>query len=134
MCLRAKLFLPVCLGFAAWGQDQPPVPASPVVLENTGKPMLLPFSCTNEDILWAGLACTEEEPCPIYLELSATEAVGSRILAAGNIHSDTVTLYSVLLGSEDAGHTWSEAHERIRAAALDRFQVLDGENGWISGE
>ena len=95
--------------------------------------MLLPFSCTNEDIVWAGLACSEEEPCPTYLELTAVEAVGSRILAAGNIHSDTVTLYSVLLGSEDAGHTWSEVHERIRAAALDRFQFLDTENGWISG-
>ena len=55
----------------------PPVP----VLENTGKPILLPFRCTGEDIQAAGLTCSEEDPCPVYLELSAVQATGTRIVA-----------------------------------------------------
>jgi photosystem II stability/assembly factor-like uncharacterized protein len=45
-----------------------------------------------------------------------------------------VTLYSVLLASEDAGHTWREAYERIRGASLDHIQFLDAELGWTSGQ
>jgi photosystem II stability/assembly factor-like uncharacterized protein len=96
--------------------------------------MLLPFRCTVDDVQWAGLSCSADEPCPVYLELAAVESAAGRIFAAGNIHALDVTLYSVLLASEDAGHTWREAYERIRGASLDRIQFLDAELGWISGQ
>ena len=96
--------------------------------------MVLPYQCTLDDIQWAGLACSEDEPCPIYLELSAAESSGARMFVAGNIHSSTVTLYSVLLGSEDSGHTWREAHARIRGAGLDHIQFVDTATGWVGGE
>jgi photosystem II stability/assembly factor-like uncharacterized protein len=96
--------------------------------------MRLPFACTDEDIKEAGLTCTEEDPCPVYLELTAVEAVGTRIFLAGNLHSPAVTLFSTLLGSDDAGHTWRESSQRIRSAGLDRIQFLDAENGWAAGE
>jgi hypothetical protein len=83
---------------------------------------------------WAGMSCSMEEPCPIYLELSAVDAIGNKVYAAGNIHSQTVTLYSVLLGSDDLGHSWQEVHPRIRGAGLDRVQFADLENGWVGGE
>jgi hypothetical protein len=83
---------------------------------------------------WAGLSCTEQDPCPAYFELAATEPSGARIFAAGNIHSESVTLYSVLLGSEDGGKTWREVHDRIRGAGLDHIQFADLINGWVSGE
>ena len=123
---------------AAWGQGQTP-PASPeqatvAALENIGKPMLLPFRCTDEDMQWAGMSCSEEEPCPVYFEVTAAEPIGDKIFVAGNIHSTTVTLFSVLLGSEDAGKTWLEIHERIRGAGLDHIQFADFANGWTSGE
>jgi hypothetical protein len=124
----------------AWAQDQPPAaspppaPLPPPVLENAGKPMLLPFQCTAEDLQFAGLSCTEEEPCPLYLELTAVESAGDRILAAGNLHSTAVTLASVMLASEDAGRTWREVHEHIRGAGLDHLQFLDAQTGWASGE
>jgi hypothetical protein len=127
----------VSLGY---GQDQlPVVPAqvptpAPAVLENKGKPMELAYQCTAEDIRWAGLACTDEDPCPIYLDLEASEAAGNRIVVAGNIHSDAATLYSVLLTSEDNGSTWTEPQARIRGAALDRIQFANSETGWISGQ
>jgi photosystem II stability/assembly factor-like uncharacterized protein len=103
------------------------------VLENTGKPMLVPFRCTEDDVRWAGLACSEEDPCAVYLELAAVESAGNRIFASGNIHTGAATLYTVLLGSEDGGGAWREAHERIRGAGLDHIQFLDPETGWTSG-
>lgn len=118
-------------------QDQPPAGAPvqvvPPVIENTGKPMLIPFQCSDEDIRSGGLACSEDDPCQIYVELAAAGAAGPRIFAAGDIHAEAATLYSVLLGSEDAGHTWRELHERIRTATLDHIQFVDAETGFMSG-
>lgn len=96
--------------------------------------MVVEFRCSEEDIQLAGLSCSPDDPCPLYLELSAVEAVGNRVFLAGNLHSSSTTLYSVLLASDDAGKTWREPYERIRAAGLDRIQFVDFESGWISGE
>jgi photosystem II stability/assembly factor-like uncharacterized protein len=125
---------------ALWAQDQPPavtltpVPPPAPILENTGKAMVLPYQCTAEDLHWAGLSCTEEEPCPLFLELTAADSAGDRILAAGNIHSTSITLASVMLASEDAGHTWREVHPHIQGAGFDHLQFLDAETGWASGQ
>ena len=121
---------------AALAQEQPPAPsaAPPPVLENLGKPMAVPFRCTEDDIQWAGLTCSENDPCAVYLEIAAVGTTGDRIFAVGNLHAAAMTLYSVLLASDNAGRTWSEPHERIRGAGLDRVQLADAENGWISGE
>ncbi len=102
-------------------------------LENTGKPMRVPFECTEADTQAAGLSCSEEEPCPVYVELGNVESVGSKLFLTGNLHSPTATLYSILLATEDAGKTWSEPHPRIRFAGLDQIQFIDFQNGWISG-
>ncbi len=95
--------------------------------------MLVPFHCTEEDIRTAGLTCSEQDPCPVYLELAAVESTGIRIFAAGNIHTPTATLYTILLGTEDNGQTWREVHERVSGAGLDHLQFADVETGWISG-
>jgi photosystem II stability/assembly factor-like uncharacterized protein len=110
-----------------------PVPP-PAVLTNGGKPMLLPFQCADEDIRWAGMSCSEDAPCPVFLELATVEALGNRILAAGNIHGDAVTLYSVLLASDDNGLSWREPHERIRGAGLDHIEHLGAGVAWIAGQ
>jgi hypothetical protein len=112
----------------------PPAPAPPPVFAYEGKPITLPFHCSIEDMRWAGMTCSEDEPCPIYLELSSTEAVGDRVFAAGNIHSDAVTLYSVLLSSGDGGHSWQAEPGTVRGAGLDRIQFLDALTGWIGGQ
>ena len=126
---RLTAAMSLTAGFLA-AQDPP----EPPPLENTGKPILLPFRCTDDDIQWAGLSCSVDEPCPVYLELTAVEAIGTKLFTAGNIHAQTITLYSVLLGSDDAGHTWREAYQRIRGAGLDHLQFADFGNGWASGE
>jgi hypothetical protein len=124
---------------ALWPQDQPPPPAAapappgPPVLRNAGKPMVVPFQCTDEDIRAAGLTCSEDDPCPMYLELAAVDSTGIRLFTAGNIHASTATLYSILLGSDDNGATWREVNERIRATGLDHIQFAGTDTGWSSG-
>ena len=95
--------------------------------------MAVPFTCTDEDMQWAGMSCTEEQPCPVYLELSAIGTVANRILLLGNIHTESMTLYSLLLSSDDGGATWQEPYQRMRGIVLDHIQMIDFQNGWISG-
>ena len=102
-------------------------------MENNGKPMVLPFHCTDDDIQFAGLTCSEDDPCPIYLELSAAAAQGEHIVAAGNIHSASVTLYTALVESQDGGRTWRDPHTRVRSGGLDHVQFLDADTAWVSG-
>ena len=106
----------------------------PPLLENSGKPMRVPFECTDDDMQWAGMSCSEEEPSPVYLEVSAMEPVGNRLVVLANIHTESITLYSVVLTSEDAGATWREPYERTRGVGLDHVQFIDFQNGWISGQ
>src|SRR5262245_15988138 len=115
MQLRPLAFLAAGLLVA---QDAPAPSAAPPVLENTGQPMVLPVRWTEEDIHWAGLTCTEDDPCPIYLELTNVHSSADNLFAAGNLHSASVTMYSVLLASADGGRSWREAHDRIRGAGL----------------
>jgi photosystem II stability/assembly factor-like uncharacterized protein len=96
-------------------------------------PVRVAFECTEADSQAANLSCSEQEPCPVFLELNSVEAVGNKIFLAGNLHTSTTTLYSILLVSDDAGKTWNEPHPRIRFAGLDEMQFIDFENGWISG-
>jgi hypothetical protein len=97
-------------------------------------PVKLAFQCTEDDMQWAGMTCSEQEPCPVYLELSNIAALGQKIFLTGDIHSTATTLYSVLLASEDAGATWREPFERIRGGQLDHIQFHDFEAGWVSGQ
>jgi hypothetical protein len=135
--MLGKLTLAVAISSRLLAQDPPPptpVSQAPAIFEYEGKPITLPFHCSLEDVRWSGMTCSEDEPCPIYLELSSTEAVGDRVFAAGNIHSDAVTLFSVLLSSGDGGHSWQAGTDSVRGAGLDRIQFLDAVTGWISGE
>ena len=110
-----------------------PAPAKPV-LGNDGTPMMVPYRCSDEDVRLAGLSCGEDSPCPMFLEISSVEALGSQVLLTGNIHSEAMTLYSILLSSEDNGHTWQEPIDRIRGSGLDHIERLGSETAWISGQ
>jgi hypothetical protein len=102
-------------------------------LANSGKPMRVLYECTPADTQAAGLGCSDEDPCPVYLELSNVEAVGVKIFVTGNLHTPMATLYSILLESEDNGSTWTEPHARMHSSGLDQIQFVDFQNGWISG-
>jgi hypothetical protein len=91
------------------------------------------YACPAEDVEKFGLACSEDEPCEVFLELASVEGVGSTLFAAGNLHTLNTTLSSVLLTSADSGKTWTEPNPRIPAAALDQVQFPDFQHGWVSG-
>ena len=110
-------------------------PAGPVKLEYTGQPLVLGQpQCTDEEIQSLGLSCTREDPCPIYLELAAQEALGNTIVLTGNVHSREATLSSVLLMSEDLGKSWTEPFGRVKNGVLDQVQFIDFQNGWVAGQ
>jgi photosystem II stability/assembly factor-like uncharacterized protein len=96
-------------------------------------PIRVAYECTAAETQAAGLACSEQDPCPVYLELSNVDSAGPRVFIVGNIHTPMATLDSILLGSEDGGKTWAEPHPRIRQSGLDQIQFVDSEHGWISG-
>jgi photosystem II stability/assembly factor-like uncharacterized protein len=102
-------------------------------LENSGKPMRVLYECAAADTQAAGLGCSEEDPCPVYIELANVEAVAGKIFVTGNLHTPTATLDSILLASEDGGSMWTEPHPRARSSGLDQIQFIDFQNGWISG-
>lgn len=112
---------------------KPEAPARPVYAF-AGKPLNVDFKCTEDDIMAFGLTCTEDEPCEVYLELTALESVGGKVFATGNLHTRDVTMWSMLLASEDGGKTWTEAHERMRSTGLEHIQFIDFEMGWIGGQ
>jgi hypothetical protein len=97
-------------------------------------PVKIDYTCSDEDVDAFGLTCSPDDPCPVFLELAAVEAVGAKLFLTGNLHTAVTTLYGLLLVSEDAGKTWTEPAPRQRGTALDQIQFLDFANGWISGQ
>lgn len=116
----------------AWQQDGAE-PGSAPLLRYSGNPLQLPFECTSEIMANFGMTCTTKNPCPIYLELAAVEENEEKLFVAGNIHDGSNTISSVLLGSEDGGTTWKEAHERMPGTGLDLVHFHDQLNGWVQG-
>ena len=96
--------------------------------------MRVAYSCAEEDLQWAGMSCSDSQPCPIYLELNSVVPDGKKIIAAGDLHSSSATIGSVLLLSDDSGATWREPTTRIRGSALDQLQFLNPQAGWAAGE
>ena len=97
------------------------------------EPGRIDYGCPAEDIDALGLTCSPEDPCSVFLELSSVQAVGAKLFLAGNLHTASTTLYSILLMSEDGGKTWTEPFRRLPSAALVQMQFVDLEHGWVSG-
>ena len=97
-------------------------------------PVKIEYKCTPEDVHAFGLSCTAEEPCQVFLEIAAVDATGDKIFVAGNLHTASATLYSILLASSDSGATWTEPVARIPHASLDQIQLLGFDAGWVAGQ
>ena len=112
------------------------VPVLIVVLRLSAQtPVQVPFECSPEEAEAFGLSCSEDRPCPVYLELaSAAGEPGGRVFVAGNLHTSDTTLLSLLLASEDGGATWAEPTPRLHNAALEQIEFFDSQIGWVSGE
>jgi hypothetical protein len=97
-------------------------------------PARVTFECSDDDLQALGGDCSENDPCQVFLELTGLEVVGPKLFLTGNLHTESTTLSSILLMSEDGGATWSEPHPRIRGAGLEQIQFLDFEAGWVGGQ
>ena len=109
-------------------------------------PVRVPFDCSPEQAEAFGLSCSEDQPCPVYLELAAAAGSAGRVLVTGNLHTSDTTLFSLLLASEDGGATWTEPMPRLHNSTLDQIEFLDSPVGplvspmagpligWIGGE
>ncbi len=116
--------------------ETPPTPAAapaPPPYNYSSQPIVLQATCANAELNDFGLTCSEDEPCPLYVELASIEAAGAKVFIAGNFHTETATLWSLLLVSEDEGRSWSEAHPRLRGVALDLLQFPDATTGYVAG-
>lgn len=91
------------------------------------------YTCPPEDIETFGLTCSEERPCAVYFEVSAVDSVDAHIFVAGDIHTETTTLYGVLMSTDNGGASWNESIPRLRSTAFDHFQFI-GDKGWLSGQ
>lgn len=118
---------------ASLGAEDPPAAVEAAPLRWTGQPLRLPFECTPEDLSMFEAPCTVEAPCPVFLQLVSARGAGEKIFLAGNLHNRAVTMYSVLLRSDDGGQSWLEAHPRIRGAGLDLIYFHDAKTGWVAG-
>jgi photosystem II stability/assembly factor-like uncharacterized protein len=105
-----------------------------VLVLHAQAPRKVEYACTPEDIESFGLGCTEDDPCPVFLDLFSVQGSGGRLFLSGNLHTATTTLYSVLLMSEDGGKTWVEPYKRVKSAALEQIQFFDFEHGWVGGQ
>jgi hypothetical protein len=126
--LLAVVFCALAQDAGIAGRDVAPV------LTNAGAPMKVPFSCKEDELSAVGMSCSDEYPCPVYLELSGVSASGKKLSLAGNLHGPSATISSVLLLSDDSGATWKEPATRISGAALDQVQLFDSLHGWAGGE
>lgn len=125
------------VGGALVAQEPPaPAPASvaPTKLTYRGKPVAVPFHCTDEQVRELDLECNAAAPCPVFLELTGVAAASTKLFVTGNLHTASHTVESILLASEDEGHTWSEPFARQLGTGLEHIQFFDFANGWISGE
>jgi hypothetical protein len=130
---RTPIFLSLALNLLSVGLlAQTPAVDSP--LRYNGQPVRVPFPCVEEELQAAGLLCTEEEPCAIFLELSGVASAGKKLFVAGNLHATTGTLASILLASDDGGATWREPVPRVKGAAFEQVDFYDLEHGWAAGE
>ena len=129
--VRPRLFLALLASVTVSAQESS-------TLINAGEPMRVAYSCAEEDLQWAGMSCSDAQPCAIYLELNSVVANGDpngrKISAAGDLHSSSVTIGSVLLQSDDSGATWREPAVRLRGSAIDQLQFFNPQAGWAAGE
>jgi hypothetical protein len=110
----------------------PGPPAAPKVLVYDRKPLRPPLSCRAAELEAANVHCSEEEPCRIFLELVAVEAVGPKILVTGNLHTSSATVSSIAFLSDDAGSTWREPMPRVAGAGFESIQFLSDLQAWIA--
>jgi hypothetical protein len=98
----------------------------------TGPVVRLNATCTEAQVQALDVSCTESAPCPLFLELASAATDGLRLFVAGNLHTDSATVASILLRSDDQGATWVDAAPRMDGVGLEQMQFVLT-HGWAAG-
>jgi hypothetical protein len=137
--VRLPVRIAALVSMAVLAGAQNPVSDAPRKLENV---------CTLQDEDTFGLTCSEDDPCPVFLELNAAESNGASLFVSGDLHTQNTTMFGLLLESDDGGATWTEpgatgssatgtgvsgTNRRQASSTLEEIQFADSQHGWIAG-
>lgn len=129
------IFILVVGLFVAPARAQPAETAdkNPGLLVYSGEPLNLPLDCSPETFYEARVDCSDRAPCDVSAEMVGIAAAGGNLVIFGNYHTQSDTIATLLLVSQDGGKGWREPFERIGAAGFELAQFVDADHGWVVG-
>ena len=116
------------------GQEEEPEgpPEGTTVYE--GPVVSLTTVCDVDRLEYAGIRCSADRPCELFLELVSVASQGPWIVLAGEVHTADATYESVVLTSQDGGVTWTESADRIAAGGIESISMVDAQTAFVAGQ
>jgi hypothetical protein len=116
------------------GQDKEPEgpPEGTTIYE--GPTVALSTVCDVGRLEYAGIRCSADRPCDLFLELVSVASEGDWVVLAGEVHTADATYESVVLSSKDGGLTWAESAERIAAGGIESISMVDAQTAFVAGQ
>lgn len=90
--------------------------------------------CDVNRLEYAGIRCSADRPCELFLELVSIASEGAWMVLAGEVHTAEATYESVVLTSSDGGATWTESAERIAAGGIESISIVDAQTAFVAGQ
>lgn len=90
--------------------------------------------CDVDRLEYAGIRCSADRPCELFLELVSIASEGDWMVLAGEVHTSEATYESVVLTSKDGGARWTESAERISAGGIESISIIDAQTAFVAGQ
>lgn len=90
--------------------------------------------CDVDRLEYAGIRCSADRPCELFLELVSIASEGDWMILAGEVHTTEATYESVVLTSRDGGATWTESAERVPAGGIESISIVDAQTAFVAGQ
>lgn len=90
--------------------------------------------CDVDRLEYAGIRCSADHPCELFLELVSIASEGAWMVLAGEVHTAEATYESIVLTSQDGGTTWTESAERIAAGGIESISIVDAQTAFVAGQ
>ena len=94
----------------------------------------LSTTCEVDRLEYAGIRCSTDRPCELFVELVSVASQGNWVVLAGEVHTADATYESVVLSSADGGVTWIESSERIAAGGIESISIIDAQTAFVAGQ
>jgi hypothetical protein len=99
-----------------------------------GPVVTLSTVCDVDRLEYAGIRCSAERPCDLFLELVSIASEGDWMVLAGEVHTSAATYESVVLTSKDGGATWTESADRVAAGGIESISIVDAQTAFVAGQ